>query len=362
MNLATPLRELHQKAGAALGVYFGCHLPAHFGDAEREYRLAREAVALLDTNYQAFFWMKGPDRVRYLNAVTTPDVKSLQAGQGTLGLLLNAQGHILAELRVLALPDRFLITCHAIASERTHETLEKLIIMDDVTLEPVSAKLGSLALEGPLAPRVAYEMCGIKLEAMEMHSHREVELGAIPCGAVRTPRYGQPGLELICDREKLPALWGLLGDAARAAGGAPAGWDAVNALRMEAGVPWFGHDFDDKVIPHEAGLEHSHISYTKGCYTGQEIVERVRSRGQVNRRLTGVKFSAAAPPAPGAKLLADGKEVGHVTSAAFSPAADAPIGFAYLRRERHAPGSRLSVQENGEAEVITLPFSLNPTE
>ncbi len=356
MNLATPLREAHAKAGATPGLYFGCELPAHFGDAARECRLAREAVALVDVNYQAFFWLTGPDRVRYLNAVTTPDVKSLAPGHGTLGLLLNPQGHILAELRVLALEDRFLITSHVLVGARTHETLEKFIIMDDATLAPASDKLGALALEGPAAPRLAYEMCGLKLEAMEMHSHREVALGSIPCGAVRASRFGLPGLELICDRDKLPALWRLLADAARAAGGGPVGWDAVNALRLEAGVPWFGHDFDDKVIPHEAGLEHSHISYTKGCYTGQEIVERVRSRGQVNRRLTGVKFSATTLPAAGAKLTADGKEVGHVTSAAFSPAAQTPIGFAYLRREHNATGSRVTVEGNGQAEVIALPL------
>jgi folate-binding protein YgfZ len=128
----------------------------------------------------------------------------------------------------------------------------------------------------------------------------------------------------------------------------------LNALRLEAGVAWFPEDFNDTVIPHEAGLETSHISFSKGCYTGQEIVERVRSRGQVNRRLVRLKFSAAEAPSALTRLRtrdAEAKEVGIVTSAAFSPAAGTAIGMAYVRREHNSPGSILDC-DGGTAEVI----------
>ena len=101
---------------------------------------------------------------------------------------------------------------------------------------------------------------------------------------------------MIVGREQLPALWHDLESRVRARGGTPAGMAAINSIRLEWGTPWFGHDFGDKKIPHEAGLEHSHISYEKGCYTGQEIVERVRSRGHANRRLTELQFSGADAP------------------------------------------------------------------
>jgi folate-binding protein YgfZ len=131
---------------------------------------------------------------------------------------------------------------------------------------------------------------------------------------------------------------------------------ALNSLRLEAGIPWFPDDFNDTVIPHEAGLEATHISFTKGCYTGQEIVERVRSRGQVNRRRVGVKFSTAEPPAPLTRLRArDGaaepKEVGIVTSSAVSPAANAAIGMAYVRREHNTPGTIFDF-DGGTATVV----------
>jgi folate-binding protein YgfZ len=138
-------------------------------------------------------------------------------------------------------------------------------------------------------------------------------------------------------------------------GGIPAGLEALNSVRLESGAAWFGYDFDDKVIPHEAGLERSHINYEKGCYTGQEIVERVRSRGHVNRRLTGLKFPSGTRPAPGAKLTATGSEAGHLTSTAFSPLLGCPIGLAYLRREYASAGTHLDVS-GAPAEVVSLPL------
>jgi folate-binding protein YgfZ len=139
-----------------------------------------------------------------------------------------------------------------------------------------------------------------------------------------------------------------------AAHGASIGMAALNALRLEAGIPWFPDDFNDTVIPHEAALEGTHLSFTKGCYTGQEIVERVRSRGQVNRRRVSLKFSSVKPPAPLTRLHAKdaaAAEVGIVTSSAFSPKAATAIGMGYVRREHNAPGTVLAF-DGGTATVL----------
>jgi len=356
MSTGNPLREVHARSGAELSPWFGTDLPHRFVSFEREYEWAGRAVALIDTNFHAFAWFDGPDRVRYLNAVTTNNIQDLSAGSGNVGLLLNPQGHILAELQTYALPDRLLVLTHGAVWQRTLETLDKFIIMDDVTLDDASARFGSLAIEGPRAAALLHEMCGLKLDVMAPHSHREVLIGSVNARLVRVSIFGRPGAQFIASREHIPALWQMLAAAVRDSGGGPVGYEAVNALRLEAGIPWFGYDFDEKVIPHEAGLEHSHISYTKGCYTGQEIVERVRSRGHVNRRRVGVKFLSAAPPASDTALLADGKPVGTVTSSAISPALGCPIGFAYIRGEHANPGTQLQ-SDAGTAEVIDLPLS-----
>jgi aminomethyltransferase len=177
---------------------------------------------------------------------------------------------------------------------------------------------------------------------------------------VRRELAGEPAATLVVGREHLAALWRGLETRVRIHGGLPAGMDALNSLRLECGIAWFGQDYDDKQIPHEAGLEHSHISYEKGCYTGQEIVERVRSRGHVNRRLTELRFIAAEAPAPGTKLLLGGSEIGNVTSAAFSPRLGQPIGLGYLRREHSAVGTTMDAS-GIPAEVIEPPLLTKKT-
>ncbi len=330
-------------------------LPDRFTDTAAEYRAARESVALFDTGHYSYAWLDGPDRVRYLNAIFTNNIKDLPSGQGTAGLLLNPQGHILAELYCFNLGERFLLEHHVQVAKQTVAWLEKYLIMDDATLTDASAELDSLAIEGPQAAALLLESCGLKLDAMQELAHSEVELGAIPCRVVRSSHFGSTGAAVIARRALLPDLWRTLAEAVRSHNGASMGCAAWNSLRLEAGIPWFGYDFDDKVIPHEAGLEHSHINYAKGCYTGQEIVERVRSRGQVNRLRVGLRFSTPEPPAPGTKLSAGEKEIGHVTSAAFSPALNCAIGMAYVRREHALPGGTLE-SPAGAAEVISLPL------
>src|SRR5271170_3719127 len=355
----TPLLDEHKIAGATLASFHGCILPDTFTTFADEYRAAREAVAIFDTNWHTIVELTGPDRVRYLNAIVSNDVKTLGEGRGTLALLLNPQGHILAELEIYALQDKLLVLSHASVRERTVATLDKFIIMDDVTLSDVTEQFGSFAVEGPRAATVIAEACGLALEGFSEHAVAEVQIDGVACHLIRHSHFGLPGAEIIAPREHLGVLWKNLRASVLVQHGAAIGMRALNSVRLEAGIPWFPDDFNDTVIPHEAALEATHISFTKGCYTGQEIVERVRSRGQVNRRRVQLKFSVAEPPAPLTRLYAHGtetqsaenkaaetepaeaKEVGIVTSSAFSPAANASIGMGYVRREHNSPGAIL---------------------
>jgi folate-binding protein YgfZ len=376
----TPLLNEHKIAGATLAPFHGVTLPEQFTSFAAEYRAAREAVSIFDTNWHTIVELTGPDRVRYLNAIVSNDVKSLREGRGTLALLLKPQGHILAELEIYALRDKLLVLSHASVRERTVATLDKFIIMDDVTLSDVTDQFGSLAIEGPRAGTVIAEACGLVLEGFSEHAIAEVEIDGVACHLIRHSHFGLPGAEIIAPREHLALLWKNLRASVAAQHGAAIGMGAVNSLRLEAGIPWFPDDFNDTVIPQEAALEATHISFSKGCYTGQEIVERVRSRGQVNRRRVRLKFSTTDPPAPLTRLRAHGteahsverqaaqsaianaraaesavaetKEVGIITSSAFSPAANAAVGMAYVRREHNASGTILDFT-GGTAEVLS---------
>jgi tRNA-modifying protein YgfZ len=359
MPLESPLLNLHRSAGAEIGEYFGTLLPRRFSDLKAEYSAARDAVALVDTNFRAIFSLSGPDAQRYVNALLTSNVRDLKPGRGAVGLLLTPQGHILAEVETLLLPDSILVVSHAMVRERTFATLEKFIIMDDVTVEDVTPSTGTLDLVGPRVAAVISELCDIDIAELPLLAHVEVTLSSIPCRLVHHEFAGNSSAMLITSREQLPTLWRKLEAYVRADGGSAIGMDALNSIRLESGTPWFGHDYDDKNIPHEAGLEHSHISYDKGCYTGQEIVERVRSRGHANRRLTELEFVAPETPPAGTKLLvlgsAAGTEVGHVTSAAFSPMLGQPIGLGYVRREFSTIGTHLDAS-GASVEVISAPL------
>jgi folate-binding protein YgfZ len=344
--LDTPLAAMHLRAGAKMGVWFGCALPDDFGDAAAEFRSARTSVALIDKNYRAYLSFTGPDRVRYLNAILTNNIKDLSNGQGIVSLLLNPQGHILAEIETYAFADKLFCVSHAMIRERLIEWLEKFIIMDDVTLADETHRFGTLALEGPKAAAVVRELSGVDIAPLDELSSTDGAVDAIPgralpCRLVKRSPGGVPGAEFVVQQENLAALWEILLEAVRKHGGGPMGYAALSATRLAQGVPWFGYDFGEKQIPHEAGLQDSHISYTKGCYTGQEIVERVRSRGQVNRQRVGLVFSGEAVPETGAPLTMDGKEVGFVTRAARAWEPPRILGMAYVRREAGAPGTVL---------------------
>jgi folate-binding protein YgfZ len=355
--IETPLARLHKSAGANLGVWFACVLPNDFGDWQHEYEIAKNSVALIDKNYLTYFSFTGPDRARYLNAILTNNVKDLQPGQGNISLLLNPQGRILAEIETQAEPDRILGISQAMIRTQLAETLEKFIIMDDVTLTDQTDRYGTFSLQGPKAAELTRTLApDANLDDMTDFQSVDITIASIPCAITRKTFANTAYADIRTDRKNLEQLWNILAEKTRAAGGSPVGYKALNTLRLEQSIPWFGYDFGDKQIPHEAGLENSHISYTKGCYTGQEIVERVRSRGQVNRRRVSLRFAnTTEPPSAGTILTADAKEVGTVTSASPLPNQTEFIGMAYLRKESASPGTELtftSPELSGKAIVI----------
>jgi folate-binding protein YgfZ len=348
--MMTPPSRQHDQTGAQPTDPGHCSLPGVFSEFEREYRAAKENVAIFDINWQAIVFLTGRDRINFLHAISSQNIRDLPVGRGALALLLNPQGHILAELEVYALPEKLLVLSSATFRERTIATLKKYILGSQVQIDDQTDRMGSLAIEGPRAAGVLGESGAALAGLAEMSLIEPTSEGA-HCYWIKRSHFGQPGAQLVVGREKLASSWETLLRAVRTLGGEPIGMAALNALRLEAGVPWFPADFNDSMIPHEAAIETTHISFNKGCYPGQEIVERVRSRGHVNRRRVELRFSTEMPPSPGTKLRAGGAEVGYVTSAAFSPAAGKALGMGYVRREQFLAGSLLEYDQ-GTATVF----------
>jgi folate-binding protein YgfZ len=271
--------------------------------------------------------------------------------------LLNPQGRILAEIETRAQPESLFCVSYGMIRERLIETLDKFIIMDDVVLSDDTGRYGTVSLEGPATSRVVREVAETELDSFAEIGSVEVKIDSIPCTVTRKTFGGFPAADILTAQENVESMWNILLEKSKAAGGGPIGYTSLSALRLEQGAPWFGYDFGDKQIPHEARLEDSHVSYTKGCYTGQEIVERVRSRGQVNRRRVDLIFPGARVPSAGEVLTAEGKPVGFVTRASALPSRPFAIGMGYLRKENNAIGSQVE-WAGGSAKVSRFPEGL----
>jgi folate-binding protein YgfZ len=301
-------------------------------DMTRGYQALREGTAWLDLSGRGKIRATGEDRARLLHAMSTNHVQRLQPGTGCYAFFLNAQGHILADVNIFCLPDHFLLDTEPETRRKVFEHVDKYIIADDVTLEDVTGKIATLSVEGPKAPETVSS-----LGAPTPHeAYVMVEWGGLQ--VARLSATGATGFRFFLPTEEKADLIAKL----ESAGAAAAEAGDIRTVRLEYGRPRYGEDISESNLPHETQLMHA-LDFNKGCYLGQEIVERIRSRGHVNRLLVQLHLAGAGePPAPGTKLTAESKEAGEITSAAISPAHGGAVALAYVRAEyvqRKAPFS-----------------------
>ena len=345
----TILSEHLAAHGARLGEYGGAETLAAFGDPQAEFAALRSAAGLFDLGWRAKLAVTGEDRVRWINGMVTGNVRDLPLGRGTYSFLLNPQGHILGDLYIYNRGDNLLLDTDASQSQRLREVFEKYIIMDDVEVTDISEKLTALGLRGPQAA-ATLEKCGLNPASLQPLELRDVTWQDVGVSLVRVAGR-EPGFEIWLAPENAPRLW----DALVAAGATPAGTEALELWRIAAGLPRYGQDVRERDLPQETE-QHQALDFSKGCYVGQEIVERIRSRGQVHRKFTGFRLEGAA--APGTKIQADGKDVGELTSVASLPRANGTrqtVALGYVRRELAVPGKSLKAGD-ATVTVAELPF------
>jgi glycine cleavage system T protein len=349
----SPLAGFHASHGATLGEYHGALVPARFTDPFEEHRAARTASGLFDLSFRTKFAVKGRDAVKFLHRMVSNDVKSLQPGQGTYATLLNPQGHILADMRIFAAGDVLLVDTDADLRPKLMSALSRYIIADKVELEPLS--WGALGIEGPTSRGLLEKTLHIELPALNEFGHFAENFAGFPVRVVRASNTGEEGFEVWVGPKGMEGLWGAACGQAPTYGTLPCGTEALELLRIEAGIARYGSELAEDTLPLEAGLLGA-LSFTKGCYVGQEIVERARSRGHVNWKLVGLLVDSSAPPAAGEKLVASGKEIGEITSSCVSPSIGKTIAMAYVRREVAEAGVALTLASGASAQVTQLPF------
>lgn len=352
-------------AGARTTSVAGRAVARHFGDPAAEYRAVRRAAAVAVRSDLVPFRMSGRDPVKMLHGLLTNDVAGAPAGKGVYGGLLTPKGRTVADLRAFHRdPSELLLLLPAEAVTGASEHLRKYVPPMFARWEDVSAALVVLGVYGPAAAEVVRGVLAVD-PPVEEDSFIEPDVGGARLLVTATREAGgEPGFDLVVPAEVAAELWERLRAEAEQRGGGPVGHGTLETLRVEAGRPRYGAELSEEVIPTEAfeaiGWMPRAISFTKGCYTGQEVIVRIAHRGHVNRHLRGLLLgdSPAPPPSTALRHPETGKEIGRVTSSAVSPLMGGTVCLAYVRREVE-PGSEVVVATDSEprARVVGLPFA-----
>lgn len=331
-----------------------------------EYEALRRRAVVVDRSHRHRMRFAGPGAADVLNGLLTNDVTSLSAGQGMYSAALTPKGKVVADVRVLALEDGFLVDAASRARDGWMSIVRKYVNPRLAKYADESESLRTLGVFGVQARYVVEEISGIGHSALALllpYAHVTVRRDGEAVIVMRSPELELEGYELFVPAGSAEPVW----EAALRARATPTGLAAWEVARVEAGRPEWGIDMDDATIPQEANLDAlGAISYTKGCYTGQEVVARVHFRGHVNRTLRGVRASGTAPPPARAVLFdATSRAVGDVRSSVSSPRLGG-IGLAMVRREIESGTpltARWSADAGGDAapgemqvDVVALPF------
>jgi folate-binding protein YgfZ len=340
-DIRTPL-TVADEAAAAHADDLGVAVAAHYGDPAAEERAFIDGAALVERCARGAVLVEGPEALKFLQSLLSQDIDGLVDGQGAHALLLQPQGKLDTDLRLLRVGDDAWLDCEVGRSEGLAASLRRFKIRIKADVTDRTGAWGCLTLRGPGAAAMVEAAGGPALPA-DQHAHvvwQEARL-------VRADwPDGSPGADVVGPVPELAGIW-----AALLAGGAtPAGLVAYEAARVRAGVPRQGRDTDEKTIPQEAFLERDAVSFTKGCFLGQELVCRIDTRGHVNRLLRGLTFghdSIDTTPPAGAGIVVDGKEVGALTTVARSQSGVVALG--YVRREVDVPADVVVRWDGGEA-------------
>lgn len=335
MIVSNPLILHHEKLGAQLDP---AKSPLSFTDPVEEYWAVKKAAGIADISSTGRLIITGKDRVSFLNGLLTNDLTRVTEDGGQHSALLNPKARVLADLYLYRQPDSILVDTGNSPAARVQEELERFVITEEVRVRN-AADLVHLTIQGPGSAQAIKEILGVDASDLKSLSHKS--LG--PSIIVNRDRTGQGGYDIVLPSEESEAVWqGFLlksGDL----GLRPIGTRALEILRLEAGYPKYGVDVDQDVIVLEAGFKDA-ISFTKGCYMGQEVVARATHIGRVNKQLVKLEIDSINPPTARSKLKSDGVEAGFITSAAFSPGQRKVVSLAYANRDFAKEGTKLDVE------------------
>jgi len=360
----SPLDEMHARLEATMVERDGWSVPVSFGDPLLEYAAVREGGSgLIDLSSRGRISVSGSEAIQFLNGLITNDMKTLSVDSWMQAAFPNVQGRLIASVRVVRLQDKmtgkavcpaFLIDTEAATHERVLKTIERFTLAGDFHVSDMTRQTALISVQGKSSAAVVRAALGEEAASLGINESKQVEAVTI----WRVSHTGVSGFDLMVNAAEAAGVWSRL----EHAGARPVGQQAFEVLRIEAGDPAYGIDMDETNVVTES-LDEA-VSYTKGCYIGQEIIARIKYRGHVAKKLSGIEFQTRVQVEPGAAInSSDGKEIGRVTSATYSYHLGRTIALGYLKYDYTAPETKVAVI-SGVAEfpgaVTDLPFVREP--
>lgn len=367
--MQSPLYETHKSIGARFTELHGWVVPVHYGDPAAEHLGVRSHAGIMDLTHRGKIRISGKDRTKFLQNILSQDINKLTPGTGGHATLLNTKGHMLAYMRIYSDEDSFLIDTETGEAAKIIQVLNHYLFREDVKIEDVTLKYGLVTVQGPHSREILCRISGTDIREMEECSHVNLTINSIHCKVARSSYTGEEGYSIYAPWDNLQNIWETILLPSSSDNTTPFGHDAYNSLRIEAGIPLYSVDLDEDTIPIEASLDHA-ISYTKGCYVGQETIARIKFKGHVNRTLTGFFIQSGTElnsvPNKGDRIYTatEGAEhhIGIITSACLSPTLNKSIAIGYVRIGYNEPGTQVHIDSKPHkisAVIAGIPFYIN---
>jgi aminomethyltransferase len=356
----TPLHEVHVALGAKIVPFAGYEMPVHYPSGiTAEHKAVRDSCGMFDVSHMGEVIVRGPDAIRYVNAVTSNDVAALGVGQVQYSTLLREDGTIVDDLLVYRFADHLMLVINASNREKDLAHLEAHRAGFDCTISDISEQTALLAIQGPQAPAIVASLADVPLEGIKYYWFTEGNVAGVPCIVSRTGYTGELGFELYFDQAQAVQVW----EAVMATGAVtPAGLGCRDSLRLEAGMCLYGHEIDDDATPIEAGLTWLVKLGKADPFLGRDVLARQQTEG-TDHKLVGFTFDERAIPRQGYPVQYGGVVVGVVRSGTMSPTLGIPIGTCYLPSAAAVEGTTFAVEIRGKAvpaRVVKLPFYKRP--
>ncbi len=347
----SPVIEMQRQAGATFGEAYGWQIPDAYSSLEEEYRAATEGVGLVDRSYVGRLMATGEDALDLIHRLSTNDLLPLQANEGACTVLTSAKGRIVDLTLVLRLEDHLMLFTAPENRRKVAEWIDFYTFAEDISLRDITEETAMFSILGPDAAKLLRKAGGHSVAAMPRYAAKQAAIGGVEATLVRSDFAGLPGYDLVAKASDAPRLWTELLASGEELGIRPVGARALDVVRVEQGVPAYGRELSEDYNPLEADLR-EFISFSKGCYIGQEVVARLDTYKKVQKYLVGLSWDGDHIPDGEAYLTLDGKRAGKITSAVKSPRLSKTIGLGYVRKEQATPGTALMMESpDGEVEV-----------